>query len=93
MATKVHLTKLPQCNFCPGTAHYDGATIMGPWAYMCDAHFADYGVGLGTGRGQELVVGEEPERDRHAEAREALEAGDWDAFEDAVGDEDPIDFM
>lgn len=56
MSTQITLDKLPQCNFCPNTAHYDGATLMGPWAYMCDDHYACYGIGLGTGRGQELVL-------------------------------------
>jgi hypothetical protein len=41
-------------------AQYDGATIHGPWGYMCNQHFAAYGVGLGTGRGQFLIVGERP---------------------------------
>lgn len=30
----------------------DGKTTMGPWANMCPQCFRDYGVGLGTGRGQ-----------------------------------------
>lgn len=93
MSTEVHVTKLPKCNFCPDEAHYDGATLMGPWADMCESHFLAYGVGLGTGKGQKYIVGEEPERDRHAEAREAVKAGDWEAFEDACGDEDPFDFL
>ena len=53
------------CDFCQMTgaqvkAEFDGATIHGPWAYMCNEHFAAYGVGLGTGRGQKLIVGERP---------------------------------
>jgi len=44
----------------PGALHkakYDGATQLGSgsWAYMCQDHFEIHGVGLGTGRGQELV--------------------------------------
>jgi len=31
---------------------YDGKTRAGPWAFMTPAAFANYGVGLGTGRGQ-----------------------------------------
>ena len=51
----------PLCDICAQTglttrAYYDGATRKGPWAYMCETHFADLGVGLGTGRGQRLIV-------------------------------------
>jgi hypothetical protein len=54
-----------QCNFCDSAgkkveAVYDGKTIHGPWAYMCEEHFGQYGIGLGTGRGQRLIVGERP---------------------------------
>jgi hypothetical protein len=31
-------------------------TTRGPWAYQCEGCFAEYGVGLGLGKGQELVV-------------------------------------
>lgn len=44
-------------------AEYDGATIHGPWAYMCEMHFQALGVGLGTGKGQKLIVGERPKKD------------------------------
>ena len=37
-------------------AAYDGKTFLGPWAYMCEECFTDYGVGLGVGRGQRLVL-------------------------------------
>ena len=51
---------LPECHFCgherPKRATVDGKTQMGPWAYMCDRHFEELGVGLGLGRGQRLVV-------------------------------------
>jgi hypothetical protein len=36
-------------------ATYDAATIYGPWAYMCDPCSAQFGVGLGTGRGQRII--------------------------------------
>jgi hypothetical protein len=63
MSTEVEVSKLPNCDICQqdGTyteAKYDGATRMGPWAYMCDIHFRMYGVGLGTGAGQRLIVRE-----------------------------------
>lgn len=33
----------PKCDFCGQTAAYDGKTIHGPWAYMCDTCFIMYG--------------------------------------------------
>jgi hypothetical protein len=57
--TEVVLDELPMCNFRHDTAepaHYDGATVQGSWAYMCEEHFKMYGLGLGLGRGQRLVV-------------------------------------
>lgn len=54
------------CDLCKSQglqvqAVYDGKTIHGPWAYMCEEHFGALGVGLGTGRGQRLIVGEKPD--------------------------------
>jgi hypothetical protein len=34
----------------------DGKTKMGPWANMCNKHYAMYGVGLGLGLGQRLMT-------------------------------------
>lgn len=87
---------LPDCQLHhvkPVKAAYDARTLDGPWAYLCEEHFQTHTNGrLGTGVGQKLqVIGEE--RDRKAEAKAALDAGDFEAFEDAVGDGDPIDFM
>ncbi len=50
----------PKCDICKNLgmyseALYDGKTMYGLWAYMCEKHFKDYGVGLGTGRGQKLI--------------------------------------
>lgn len=61
MSTVVVVPNLPDCDFCADMgisrpARYDGATHMGPWANMCEYHFQQYGVGLGTGRGQKLVL-------------------------------------
>jgi hypothetical protein len=63
MSEEVKVAALPKCDlhkYFKGdpnvTAHYDGKTIEGPWAYMCEDCFRDYGIGLGTGRGQRLVV-------------------------------------
>ena len=56
--TEVEVSALPACDLHgDGTpALYDGKTVMGPWANMCQDHFDKFGVGLGTGRGQKLVV-------------------------------------
>ena len=54
--TEVKVPKLPKCDFCSSQAHYDGKTRMGPWAWMCPAHFRAYGIGLGLGRGQKLIL-------------------------------------
>jgi hypothetical protein len=60
--------ELPDCDFCkqegrdpPEKAEYDGRTIYGPCAYMCQEHFDKYGVGLGEGVGQKLVRPIKPE--------------------------------
>ena len=54
--TKVEVLKLPDCDFCGETAKYDGRTKLGPWANMCQYCFNIYGIGLGLGRGQELIL-------------------------------------
>jgi len=57
MSTSVKITNLPKCDLCRTvTARFDGRTIHGPWAYMCQACFDIHGVGLGTGFGQELIL-------------------------------------
>jgi len=68
--TKVEVLELPQCDFCKQyprvmyqEARYDGKTKMGPWANMCREHFEQYGVGLGLGKGQELVLADVPDKD------------------------------
>lgn len=60
MSTAVEVATLPYCDFCPArgsstVALYDGKTVFGPWAHMCEACFRRVGVGLGTGVGQRLV--------------------------------------
>ena len=54
--TEVKVPYLPKCDFCSAKAQYDGKTGNGPWAYMCRMHFVEFGVGLGLGKGQRLVV-------------------------------------
>lgn len=94
--TKAYLATLPNCDVhklryqTAVTAHYDSPIAGGPWGYLCDDCFA---VDGSPSLAIELIEGEAPERDRHAEARAAAEAGDFAAFEDAVGDGDPLDFL
>jgi hypothetical protein len=61
MAVEVKVRELPMCDICKSggqvrPAQYDGKTKLGPWAFMCEFHFNLIGVGLGTGRGQRLIV-------------------------------------
>lgn len=60
---EVAVAKLPPCDRHPDReAHYDFATILGPWMNGCDECFHDLSVGritgrrLGVGLGQRLVV-------------------------------------
>jgi hypothetical protein len=52
----VRVNSRPKCDFCSKQAVVDGKTSLGPWAYMCIEHFSVFGVGLGLGKGQYLVV-------------------------------------
>lgn len=54
--TVSYVESLPKCNFCARKAEYDARTNFGSWAYMCRYHFNIYGIGLGLGKGQELIV-------------------------------------
>jgi hypothetical protein len=100
MGTTAIVAVMPPCQF-PHVeqvpAAYDAATHSGQWAYVCEDHFKTQTSGqLGTGKGQKLILAGDAatsEADRKKAARDALEAGDWEAFEEAVGDGDPIDFM
>lgn len=40
----------PTCKMTP--FFVDGKTTRGPWALMCPAAFREFGIGLGTGKGQ-----------------------------------------
>ena len=101
MSDQTYVTNYPDCDICAAgdiksEAHYDGKTIEGPWASMCDGHFLIHGRGLGTGKGQHLIVGDKPvdsDEDIRRRVREALEAGDFDAAEEAMGDGDPADYL
>ena len=56
--TAVKVTKLPECDYCRRTFDemYDAKTIYGYWANLCPYHFGHYGIGLGLGKGQKLVL-------------------------------------
>jgi hypothetical protein len=63
MATEVKVASIPDCDVCkaegrkPKPAAYDGKTVYGPWAYMCEDDWQKVGVGkLGTGFGQRLIL-------------------------------------
>lgn len=63
MSDSVVVSEPKWCDFCRITgrqtlAQVDGKTVSGPWANMCDAHYAINGIGLGTGRGQRLIYKE-----------------------------------
>jgi len=62
MSKEVKVSSYPICDICKHERHvqilarYDGKTIFGPWANMCTECFTSYGIGLGTGLGQKLIL-------------------------------------
>jgi hypothetical protein len=57
MSDTASVSKLPACDFCGQEASYDGATFLGPWAFMCEADWRANSNGkLGTGYGQRLTT-------------------------------------
>jgi hypothetical protein len=64
---EVEVATLPKCDIhamlhdgkpAPDAA-YDGKTMLGPWANMCEEHWKTYGPGrTGTGMGQRLILRE-----------------------------------
>jgi hypothetical protein len=54
----VKVERRPKCDFCNESAVIDGKTRFGCWAYMCITHFCAFGIGLGLGKGQFLLVEE-----------------------------------
>ena len=61
--TETIVDEIPKCDFArlhsaslDTAATVDGKTLAGPWAFMCERHFQVYGVGLGLGKGQRLVL-------------------------------------
>lgn len=58
--TEVRALQEFHCDFCQSNnlikrALYDGKTRLGYWSYMCQEHFYELGLGLGTGKGQRLI--------------------------------------
>lgn len=60
---EIKVSSIPDCDICKNQqdrvirpAVYDGKTVFGPWAYMCEEDFQDFGIGLGTGKGQKLIL-------------------------------------
>lgn len=53
------LDKRPTCNMCSHEAIADAKTKMGPWAYLCTIHYLEHADGLGEGRGQYLLCGDD----------------------------------
>lgn len=57
MTTTAEVAIMPACDFCGREAAYDAWTTYGPWAFMCENDFKQYGPGrLGLGIGQRLVL-------------------------------------
>jgi hypothetical protein len=58
--TWVVVSEIRNCDMCrqdpPAPAYADGKMVSGPWANMCKDCFEIYGVGLGLGMGQELLL-------------------------------------
>lgn len=103
MSDTAYVASLPECDIhkhelmIEGVpASYDGKTKHGPWAMMCQSCFEQNGIGLGTGRGQRLIVGEEPAVSALEKSRligAAIQAGDFDEVEDLVGDGDLTEWL
>jgi len=60
---EVIISSFPHCDFCLEegkftTAVFDCKTTIGTrfWAYLCQEHFERFGMGLGCGLGQKLIL-------------------------------------
>jgi hypothetical protein len=74
-ATDVLSTR-PACDLCGKDAVVDGKTRRGPWGYLCPLHFYELGTGLGEGRGQVLLCGDD--RDDLLIGEYGLEEDGWE---------------
>ena len=78
--TEVTVLVLPKCDFCKQNgidrdAVYDAkVSIATSWANMCQGHYGLYGIGLGLGKGQKLVLADQaPLELQHS----ITDAADW----------------
>lgn len=56
MNNTTKLYQIQKCDFCLSTARYDGKTVTGPWAFMCERHFQMFGYGkTGLGIAQKII--------------------------------------
>lgn len=58
--SEINKDELECCDICKVRklmiiATVDGKTKLGPWVYMCEDCFREFGVGIGLGRGQRLI--------------------------------------
>jgi len=51
-----YVDKFPECRYCTEAARYVGWNIYGTVNYTCKQHFKKYGHGLGTGKGNKLLL-------------------------------------
>ena len=47
---------MAKCDFCADEAVYDAKTVMGPWAFLCEAHWEKYGTNIRTKIAKEIGV-------------------------------------
>lgn len=47
---EVQVHEMPDCDFCEAPAPYDDKTHQGPWGNMCEEHYKQHGVGIGSKR-------------------------------------------
>lgn len=57
----VLVEQVPNCDICirkndVKNAIYDAKTVFGMWGYLCEECYGKYGLGLGIGLGQRLVL-------------------------------------
>lgn len=107
MAEVAYISQSKNCDVCKFekgktvAALYDARMTRGSgagqWANLCQSDFEERtDQRLGTGYGQRLIVGNQPEKsDAYVRSQifAALEDGDMEAAFDACGDRDPMEFL
>ena len=81
-----------KCDFCDKPAVYDAKTSLGPWANLCESDYTMYGA-TEKGLFSRLDRPTPTREDRAADLNAALDAGDFDAAMDAIGDGDIFDYL